>query len=134
MPHTNDEPQSQADQVENPSNITSNDLSVFVESLEEDFSDSVFFTMQALSIRQMLNFELDDYNEFCRKIIKVLPEDDNEYRPLSEQEKNLGSFHRIMRRQLSVSAYEYLFYVVYVSALILNLDQLSSVRCENSPK
>lgn len=68
------------------------ELSELVERLQRDQSDSEALAQQASTIQNLQDPQLDNYIAFCRKIIKVLPEDDEEYSSLPQREKDLGLF------------------------------------------
>lgn len=79
-------------QLDSYTDADSEELSALVGSLQRDHEDSVILARPAATLQTAQDPLLDDYIAFCRKILKVLPKDDNEYDSLSQREKDLGLF------------------------------------------
>lgn len=83
MPPENSGPRSLTDRIDIYSQISANDLSILVKSLQHDQEDSVDFARQHRASQNEVKLYVSEDIAFCRRTINVLPRDDEEVNFLS---------------------------------------------------
>lgn len=92
MPPKGGGQRSLARQINDYADLDSNDLFTFVEGLKRDQLDGAGFRWQATTTQSRQNCKLNNYTAFCRKILKILPDDDDEYESLLQKDKDVVLF------------------------------------------
>lgn len=62
---------------------TPDELSEFIESLHQDVLDSAAYVQQVTAAQSTQDPKIAEYTAVCRKVLKVLPKDEEKYESLS---------------------------------------------------